>query len=73
MVLITCFFFNVEGLYVNRMLFVCDIFNIHSYEKLNKNHFMSLDTLIFIIYQYFGMNIEILYNVGSSVPFRGNF
>ena len=53
----------------NRMLFVCDIFNIKLCGILIKNHFY---VLLFIIYQLFGINIEILYNISSSMPFRGN-
>ena len=33
-------FFNVEGLDANRMLFLCDIFNINLCEILNKNQFL---------------------------------
>ena len=31
-------FLTFEGLDANRMLFVCDIFNIHLSENLNKNY-----------------------------------
>ena len=34
---------------------------------------MSQDTLLFIIYQLFGINIEMLYNISSSMPFREKF
>ena len=51
---------------------MCDIFNINLCEILNKNYFfISYDTILFIIYQLFGINIDILYNISSSMPSRG--
>ena len=59
----------------NRMLFVCDIFNINLCEILNKNQFLcpKIHYYSLCIIQLFGINIEILYNISSSMPFRGNF
>ena len=52
---------------------MCDIFNINLCEILNKNNFMFYDTVRFIIYQLFGINIEILNNINSSMQLRGKF
>ena len=57
----------------NSNAIMCDIFNINLSEILNKIIFLSYDTLRFIIYQLFGINIEILYNISSSMPLRGKF
>ena len=46
----------------NRMLFVCDIFNING-TKIN------FYVLRYITTQLFGNNIDILYNISSPMPF----
>ena len=55
------------------MLIECYLCVIFSTSIEQKSIFMSEDTLIFIIYQLFDNNLEILYNISSSMPFRGNF
>lgn len=76
MVLMTCFF-NVEKLDPDRMLFFVYISNTNSCKILNKidknQLYMSWDTLIFIIYPVFGINIEIMYKISSTMPFSVNF
>ena len=52
----------------NSNAIMCDIFYINLCEILNI-FFLSYDTERFIIYQLFGINIEILYNISSSMPF----
>ena len=56
------------------MLFLCAIFNTNSCEILNNNQFIcpKIHLILFNINPLFGIKIEILYNIRSTKPFRGN-
>ena len=56
------------------MLFLCDIFDTNSCEILNINQFIcpKIHYHSFNIYPLFGINIEILYSISSTMPIRCN-
>ena len=65
-------FFNIEGLDANRMLFCVIFATQNSCGIEQKSVYMSQDTLFFNIYPLFSISLEILYNISSTMPFRGN-